>query len=111
MFYFLGSDKVLNLEWLKNNQGMLEEFYKANGMTVMVGFVAVLYKKNLIVEVGKGHYVKKTPEETVNVVEGQLDKLMEGKNQIMGRLEELQNDMMKMIGEIEQAQAKGGKKD
>jgi prefoldin alpha subunit len=67
--------------------------------------------KNLIVEVGKGHYVKKTPEETVNVVEGQLDKLMEGKNQIMGRLEELQNDMMKMIGEIEQAQAKGGKKD
>ena len=41
LFYFLGSDKVLNLEWLKKNQGMLEEFYRANGMTVMVGFVAL----------------------------------------------------------------------
>ena len=41
LLYFLYPGELLNLEWLKNNQGMLEEFYKANGMTVMVGFVAV----------------------------------------------------------------------
>ncbi len=67
--------------------------------------------KNLLVEVGKGHYVKKTPEETVKVVEGQLDKMMDGKNQIMARLEELQGEMQKLIMEIERAQAsEGGEK-
>jgi len=77
-------------------------------------FIPVEIKaRELIVEVGKGHYVKKTPEETIKIVEGQLDRLMEGKNQIMARLEELQGEMQGLIMEIEQEQAKesGSKSD
>ncbi|MFP6638591.1 MAG: TVP38/TMEM64 family protein [Nitrospinaceae bacterium] len=41
LFYFLGPDDSLNLEWLKDNQKPLETFYQTNGMTVMVGFVSL----------------------------------------------------------------------
>jgi uncharacterized membrane protein YdjX (TVP38/TMEM64 family) len=41
LFYFLDPDDSLNLEWLKENQEPLEAFYKANGLTVMAGFVAL----------------------------------------------------------------------
>lgn len=39
LFYFF--DPSLNLEWLKDNQKPLEEFYQANSLTVMTGFVAL----------------------------------------------------------------------
>ena len=72
-------------------------------------FIPVEIKtKELIVEVGKGHYVKKTPEETIKIVESQLDRLMEGKTQIVGRLDELQNEMQSLIKEIEKEQAVAG---
>ena len=41
LFNFLDPDNSLNLEWLKENQEPLEAFYKANGLTVMAGFVAL----------------------------------------------------------------------
>jgi uncharacterized membrane protein YdjX (TVP38/TMEM64 family) len=41
LFYFLGPDDSLNLEWLKDNQRPLETFYRGNSLTVMVGFVAL----------------------------------------------------------------------
>jgi uncharacterized membrane protein YdjX (TVP38/TMEM64 family) len=41
LFYFLAPEGFLNLEWLKKNQGPLETFYKANGLTVMAVFVAL----------------------------------------------------------------------
>jgi uncharacterized membrane protein YdjX (TVP38/TMEM64 family) len=41
LFYFLDLGDSLNLEWLKENQDPLEAFYKANGLTVMAGFVAL----------------------------------------------------------------------
>ena len=41
LFYFLDLGDSLNLEWLKENQEPLEAFYKANGLTVMAGFVAL----------------------------------------------------------------------
>lgn len=41
LFYFLDPGGFLNLGWLKENQGSLDAFYKANGLTVMAGFVAL----------------------------------------------------------------------
>jgi uncharacterized membrane protein YdjX (TVP38/TMEM64 family) len=41
LFYFLGLQDSLNLEWLQVNQRPLETFYQANGLTVMIGFVAL----------------------------------------------------------------------
>lgn len=39
LFYFF--EPSLDLEWLKVNQGSLETFYRANGLTVMAGFVVL----------------------------------------------------------------------
>jgi uncharacterized membrane protein YdjX (TVP38/TMEM64 family) len=39
LFYYL--DPSLNLDWLKENQRPLESFYRANGFTVMAGFIAL----------------------------------------------------------------------
>ena len=50
-------------------------------------------EKSLIVEVGKGNFVKKSVPDTKKIVDEEGNKLMEAKNQIMGRLDELQNDM------------------
>ena len=61
-------------------------------------------EKSLIVEVGKGNFVKKSVPDTKKIVDEEGDKLMEAKNQIMGRLDELQNEMNKMIMEFQKAQ-------
>jgi len=68
-------------------------------------FIPVEIKDNkLIVEVGKGNFVKKSVPDTKKIVDDESDKLMEAKNQIMGRLDELQNDMNQMIMEFQKAQ-------
>ena len=41
LYYFLGPDDALNLEWLKDNQRPLETFYRGNSLTVMAGFVGL----------------------------------------------------------------------
>ncbi|MBL7059200.1 prefoldin subunit alpha [Candidatus Pacearchaeota archaeon] len=64
----------------------------------------------LVVEVGKGNYVRKSVSETKAVVDEQVERLSEGKNQIMARLEELQNEMMKIMEMIEVGRKKEEKK-
>jgi len=61
-------------------------------------------EKKLLVEVGKGNFVKKSVSDTKLIVVEESDKLAEAKNQIMGRLNELQEDMNKMIMEFQKAQ-------
>ena len=41
IFYFFEIGDFLSLEWLKNNQRLLEIFYQSNGLIVMVCFVAL----------------------------------------------------------------------
>jgi uncharacterized membrane protein YdjX (TVP38/TMEM64 family) len=41
LYYFLDPVDFLNLNWLKENQEPLEEFYKSNGLTVIAGFVGI----------------------------------------------------------------------
>jgi uncharacterized membrane protein YdjX (TVP38/TMEM64 family) len=41
LYYLLGPDDALNLEWLKDNQRPLETFYRGNSLTVMAGFVGL----------------------------------------------------------------------
>jgi uncharacterized membrane protein YdjX (TVP38/TMEM64 family) len=41
LFYFIGLDDSLSLEWLKDNQRSLKAFYRGNDLTGMVGFVAL----------------------------------------------------------------------
>lgn len=62
--------------------------------------------KNLIVEVGKGNFIKKSIKDTEKVVDEQIKKLMEGRGQIMTRLEQLHDGMQKIVGEIEKEEGK-----
>ena len=41
LFYFPGHGDSLSLNWLKENQGSLDAFYRANDLTVMAGFIAL----------------------------------------------------------------------
>jgi len=62
--------------------------------------------KNLIVEIGNKNFVKKSIPETKKVIEEQIAKLMDGKNQIMNRLEELQEEMRALMQNIEKDKEK-----
>jgi prefoldin alpha subunit len=101
-----------NVNEMLELKASLDEIDKKENKEILANLGKKIYipveikDKNLIVEVGKGHYVKKTPDETIKLVESQLDKLMDGKNQIMNRLEELQKEMMGLIREIEKEQGK-----
>jgi len=60
-----------------------------------------LKSKELYVEVGAGIVVKKTPEETLNVITAQLKKLNEAKIQLSGQLEIYKETLMRMIKEVQ----------
>jgi len=75
-------------------------------------FIPVEIKdKNLIVEVGKGNFVKKSVPETKEVIEREVSKLIDGKNQIMERLTSLQIEMNNLIMQIESEGMNVSKKD
>ena len=57
--------------------------------------------KKLIVEVGKGNFVKKNIADTKKIIDGQIERLSDGRGQVMSLLEELQGAMMNIVGEIE----------
>ncbi len=61
---------------------------------------------NLIVDVGKGNFVKKTISETKEIANNQTEKLTETKQEIMERLEVLQEEINNLIVEIEREQSK-----
>ena len=92
----------------------LEEIDKGDSKDMLANlgkkiFIPVEIKdKNLIVEVGRGNFVKKSISDTKKVIEDQISRLSEGKGQIMSRLEELQGEMIKLIGEFERSRESEG---
>lgn len=94
------NDLKASLEEIENNDN--KEIMANLGKRI---FLPVdIRDKSLIVEVGKGNFVKKSVPDTKKIVDEEGDKLMEAKNQIMGRLDELQNEMNQMIMEFQKAQ-------
>jgi len=109
-----------NVSEMQELKASLDEIENSEGKTEILAnlgkriYIPVEIKEKgkdlkLVVEVGKGNFVKKNISETKEVVDEQVNKLMQGKNQIMARLEELQAMMMKLMGEIEKEQVKGKK--
>jgi len=77
-------------------------------------FIPVEIKdRKLIVEVGKGNFVKKSVSETKEVIERESKKLMEGRAQIMERLTSLQMEMNNLFMDMqkEQVEASNNRKD
>jgi len=110
-----------NVSEMQELKASLDEIENSDGKTEILAnlgkriYIPVEIKEKgkdlkLVVEVGRGNFVKKNISETKEVVDGQVDKLIQGKNQIMSRLEELQTMMMRLVGEIEKEQMKGGEK-
>ena len=110
-----------NVSEMQELKASLDEIENSDGKTEILAnlgkriYIPVEIKEKgkdlkLVVEVGRGNFVKKNISETKEVVDGQVDKLIQGKNQIMSRLEELQTMMMRLVGDIEKEQMKGGEK-
>jgi len=68
-------------------------------------YAPVKIKDNkLLVEVGKGNFVKKNVSESKKVVNEQAEKLDKARTQILERLNDLHNEMNNIIIEIEKEQ-------
>jgi len=106
-----------NIVELNELMASLDEIDKPENKEILANlgkkvFIPVEIKdKNLIIEVGKGYFVKKTVSEAKKVIEGENGKLIVGKGQIMERLEILQNEMNGMIMEIQKEQMKSAGKE
>ena len=98
---------------LKVSLDEIDNVKKGEEMRIDIGkkiYLPVEVKsKDLIVEVGKGNFVKKNIKDTKEVIELQVKRLRSGKEQIMSRLEELQMEMQNLIFDIEKEQRKGDK--
>jgi len=69
---------------------------------------ADLREKDLLVNVGKEVIVKKTPDETIKVIDDQIKRLIMGKQQFIERINELQNDMQKMLLQMQKEHSQSG---
>ena len=106
-----------NIKEMEELLESLEEIGKEGNKDILANlgkriFIPVEIKdKNLIVEVGKGNFVKKSVLETKEVIERESKKLIEGRNQIMERLTSLQIEMNNLIMQIESEGMNVSKKD
>lgn len=62
---------------------------------------AEIKEKELLVNVGKNIIVKKSPEETTRVIDDQIKKLMEGKNNLVSKIGQLQEEMQHLLLEVQ----------
>ena len=102
-----------NIKEMTQISDSLEGISKGNEILSNLGkkiYLPVEVKDDkLVVEVGKGNYVKKSVSETKEILERENNKLMEGKGKIIERLDFLQEEMSKMLMELQKAQI--GKKE
>jgi prefoldin alpha subunit len=62
---------------------------------------ADLREKNLFVNVGRDVLIKKTPDETIKVIQGETTKLMEGKELLIEKIQGIQESMKSMMEEMQ----------
>ncbi len=62
--------------------------------------------KELLVEVGAGVVVKKSPAQAREIIDNQITKLAEARNQIMGKIEIYQRTFEDVVREIEESESK-----
>lgn len=105
-----------NLSEMQDLRDSLEEIKENNNGEILANLGKKIYlpvkitDKKLIVEVGKGHLVKKTIPETQEVIDNQLKKLISAQIEIKGRLEQLQEQLEAIVEEIQKEQEKEKRK-
>lgn len=65
---------------------------------------ADLKDKELFINVGKDVIIKKTPEETIKVIDNETQRMMEGKSAMISRIQEIQENMQQLMQEMQSAQ-------
>ncbi|HUS49918.1 MAG TPA: prefoldin subunit alpha [Candidatus Paceibacterota bacterium] len=100
-----------NILELQNLQHSLQELQntKEKQMLANLGkniFIKTeILDKNLIVDVGNKIFIKKNIPETIKIIENQLLKLMQAKNQVLGKMQQLQGQAQEIIAEAEKSEA------
>ena len=61
-----------------------------------------LKDEKLLVQVGAGVILKKTPEQTIETIKGQLKRLLELKVQYSTKLDQIQDQLQQMVMQMEQ---------
>ena len=96
--------QVLELQSLEHG---LQELDKTNEKAMLSNLGKGIFMKteikdkNLFVDVGNKTFVKKDVPQTLKIIEEQLSKLIEAKNQIMLRMQELQEQMQTLFAEVQ----------
>lgn len=62
---------------------------------------ADLKDKEVFVNVGKDVIIKKTPEETLKVIEHETTRMIEGKDMFISKIQEIQDQMQSMMEEMQ----------
>ena len=97
-----------NIKEMTQISGSLGEIKKGNEILSNLGkkiYLPVEVKDDkLIVEVGRGNYVKKSISETKAIIEKENSNLMSGKGKIIERLDFLQEEMSKMLMKLQKEQ-------
>ena len=69
---------------------------------------ADLKEKDLYVNIGRDVIVKKTPDETIKIIDEQNKKMADGKAVMMERIQQLQVEMNELLMQAQKAQAAEG---
>ena len=103
-----------NIEGMTELIQSLDEIKKGKEILTNLGkkvYLPVEIKDDkLIIEVGKGNFVKKSVSDAKKVIERETGKLMDGKGQIMGRLNDIQQEMQNIIMQIQEEYEKNNEK-
>jgi len=105
------NEQIMELGRFSEGLKFMDEDKAEKGMLAGVGrgvYVKASRKKDekLFVEVGVGVLVRKTPEETRAVIDGQIRKFNEARIQLKEQLEGYAAEFGKMINEIEELKGK-----
>jgi len=76
----------------KDNQEILANLGKG------IFIKAEVKSKELLVNIGKDVIIKKSPEETIQIIDNQLIRLNEGKEELIARIHDIQLQVQELLG-------------
>lgn len=92
-----------SIEGIKNTSGN-QEILANLGKGIFVK--AEVKSKELLINIGKETIVKKTPEETIGIIDNQLLRLTEGKQELISRIQEIQQQVQGLLIQARKSDSK-----
>ena len=96
---------------MQSVRSCISEIESNSGKSILAGLGKGIFIKaelskdsGLFVNVGKGTIIRKTPKETIKIIEEQIEKLMQGKEDVMSEIMSLQQRMQEIIESAQREQ-------